>query len=69
MKKKDTIVRELVRELAYREMDETTIRSVILGLDTVNHYKQMIKWLREVNNPTKNDIMLKVYLITEEEGE
>ena len=62
----EIIVRELIRELLYHNVDETTIRSVIIGLDTEKQYNQMIDWLREVKCPTKNDIMLKVYLLTEE---
>ena len=66
----EKIVRELIRELINRGMDEAAIRSVFSGLDTVEQYQQLTDWLREVNNPTKNDIMLKVYLLTEgEEGE
>ena len=62
----EIIVRELIRELLYHNVDETTIRSVIIGLDTEKQYNQMIDWLREVKKPTQNDIMLKVYLLTEE---
>ena len=60
-------MRELVRELIKHGMDDMTIRSVFLGLDTEEQCKQLADWLRTVKNPTKNDIMVKTYLITEEE--
>ena len=60
-------MRELIRELINHEMDETTIYSIIMFLETEQNFKIMTHWLREVNNPTKNDIMLKAYLISEEE--
>ena len=47
-------------------MDDETIRSVFRGLDTEDQYKEMAEWLKQVNNPTKNDIMVKTYIITEE---
>ena len=60
-------MRELVQELINHGMDDNTIRSVFLGLDTEDQCKELTKWLREVKNPTKDDIMVKTYLLTEEE--
>ena len=62
-----TTMRELIRELIKHGMDDMTIRSVFLGLDTEEQCKQLADWLQTVKNPTKDDIMVKTYLITEEE--
>ena len=59
-------MRELIRELIRCGMDDETIRSVFRGLDTEEQYKELTEWLKQANNPTKNDIMVKIYLITEE---
>ena len=59
-------MKELVQELVNCGMSEMIIRSVFIGLETKEQYKQMTDWLREVNHPTMNDIMIKVALLTEE---
>ena len=59
-------MKELVRELIRCGMDDEIIRSVFRGLDTEEQYRELTEWLKQVNNPTKNDIMIKTYLITEE---
>ena len=58
-------MRELVRELINHGMDELTIQSVIMFLETEENFKRMTKWLKAVKNPTKNDIMVKAWMIDE----
>lgn len=60
-------MRKLIRMLANHNMDETTIHSVIMFLETEKNFERMTHWLEEANNPTKNDIMLKAYLLSDEE--
>ena len=58
---------ELIRMLVNHNIGETMIHSVINFLETEENFKKMTYWLENVNNPTKNDIMLKAYLISDEE--
>ena len=56
-------MRELVRELINHGMDELTIQSVIMFLETEKNFKRMTNWLKAVKKPTKNDIMVKAWMI------
>ena len=58
---------KLIRMLVNHNIGEAMIRSVINFLETEENFKKMTCWLENVNNPTKNDIMLKAYLISDEE--
>ena len=59
-------MRNLIRELMSHGIDDTTIRSVIMGLDNKSQYKEMAIWLKTKKDLTKNEILVKTYLMTEE---